>query len=192
MRSALVASLLICAACRSEPPVQKPAQEASARSDTTVAAPRDTVGSGIMADSLLDAMREDSPKLIATPRGDTLSVQGGVGFGNDTLHAYAIEIYSWNGTGFVRIKRIVTMKADGYPQWSTLVRSIVAPVDSGQSVVLECQTENKHDPYVFGTVLTGSYPWSPLHAWRFDTTTVQLRETTTTNMKCLHMLGYED
>ena len=114
-----------------------------------VSVARDTVGSGVEADSILDAMREDSPKTVATSNRDTLDLKGGVGFGNDTVHAYALQVYSWNGAGFVRIKRIVTFKSDGYPQWSTSIRTVIPPIaDSGQAVVLQCQAANKEDPFV--------------------------------------------
>jgi hypothetical protein len=138
-------------------------------------------------------MREDSPKTVATQHGDTLDLKGGVVFGNDTLHAYALEVYSWNGVGFVRIKRIVTFNADGYPKWSTSIRTVIPPIaDSGQAVVLQCQVVDEEDPFVFGSVFGGNYPWRPRHAWRFDTTSATLREIATTDVKCSHMLGYED
>jgi hypothetical protein len=118
--------------------------------DSPVSVTKDTAGSGVQADSILDAMSEDSPKTVATPHGDTLDLKGGIGFGNDTLHAYRLEVYSWNGAEFVRIKRIVSFKADGYPKWSTSIRTVIPAVaDSGQAVVLQCQLVNKEDPFVF-------------------------------------------
>ena len=194
MKHTLVLCWSFLVACRSEPPAQSPpAHSPRAQVDSPVSVTKDTAGSGVQADSILDAMREGSPKTVATRHGDTLDLKGGVGFGNDTLHAYALEVYSWNGAGFVRIKRIVTFKADGYPQWSTSIRTVIPPVtDSGQAVVLQCQVANKDDPFVFGSVFDGTYPWHPRHAWRLDTTNVALREIATTDVKCSHMLGYED
>jgi hypothetical protein len=194
MKFIFVLCLSLLAACRSEPPAQSsPAHSSQAQLDTSVSVTKDTAGSGVQADSILDAMREDSPKTVATPRGDTLDLKGGVGFGNDTLRAYALEVYSWNGAGFVRIKRIVTFKADGYPKWSTSTRTFIPAIaDSGQAVVLQCQLVNKEDPFVFGSVFDGTYPWRPRHAWRFDTTSAILREIETKHVKCSHMLGYED
>jgi hypothetical protein len=194
MKFSFVLCLYLLVACRSEPPAQSPAAQSShGQVDSAVSVTRDTAGSGVRADSILDAMREDSPKTVATPDGDTLDLKGGVGFGNDTLHRYALEVYSWNGAGLVRIKRMVTFRADGYPQWSTSIRTVIPPVaDSGQAVVLHCQLVNKEDPFVFGSVFDGTYPWRPRHAWRFDTTSATLREIATTEVKCSHMLGYED
>lgn len=194
MRFASVGCLLLLMGCRSEPPVRSPSgQSRRAQVDSSHPIPRDTAGSGVRADSLLDAIGEFDPKFVVTPHGDTLDLKAVAGFGNDTLHAYAIEVYSLNGSGFVRIKRIVTFKADGYPQYSTSVRTVLRPVaDSGQTVVLRCQVANKDDPFIFGSVLEGSYPWQPRHAWRFDATSAALREIATTDVKCLAMLGYED
>jgi hypothetical protein len=194
MKFTFVLCLSLLVACRSERPAQSPrALSSQDQVDSTVSVTKDTAGSGVQADSILDAMREDSPKTVATPHGDTLDLKGGVGFGNDTLHAYALEVYSWNGAGFVRIKRIVTFKADGYPKWSTSLRTVVPPIaDSGQAVVLQCKVVDKEDPFVFGSVLDGTYPWRPRHAWRFDTTSAMLREIAPTDMKCSRMLGYED
>jgi hypothetical protein len=194
MKSTFVLCLSLLVACRSERPAQSPRADSSqAQADSPASVAKDTAGSGVQADSILDAMREDSPKTVATPHGDTLDLKGGVGFGNDTVHAYGLEVYSWNGTGFVRIKRIVTFKADGYPKWSTSIRTVIPPIaDSGQAVVLHCQVADKEDPFVFGSVFDGAYPWRPRHAWRFDPTSATLREIATTDVKCSHMLGYED
>jgi hypothetical protein len=194
MKFTLVVWSLFLIACRSETRSQSANADSARRgSESPAPAPKDTAGSGLEVDSILDAMREGSPTVVATSRGDTVESQGGVGFGGDTAHAYALEVYRWNGARFIRIKRIVNFKADGYPRWTTSLRTLIPAVaDSGQWVVLQCQVASRDDPWVFGSVFGGPAPWQPRHAWRFDTTAAAVREISTTDVKCSHMLGYED
>lgn len=192
MKSTLLVCTFLLIACRPETR-SRAADSAQVQSETPSPVLKDTAGSGLEVDSVLDAMREGSPTTLTTYRGDTVESQGGVGFGGDTVHAYALEVYRWNGGRFLRIKRLASFKPDGSPHWTTSLRTSVAPVaDSGQWVVLQCRVANSNDPWVFGSVFGGSAPWQPRHAWRFDTTAVALHEIPTTAVTCSHMLGYED
>jgi hypothetical protein len=194
MKSVPLVLVFLGVACRSETSSQSASAE-STRSEVQVSAPtvKDTIGSGMLVDSILDAMREGSPSTVPTLRGDTLESQGGVGFGGDTVHRYALEVYRWDGSRFLRIKRLASFKPDGSAQWTTALRTLVPPVaDSGQWVVLQCEVDSTPDPWVFGSVFGGNAPWQPRHAWRFDTTAAALREIQTKDVKCSHMLGFED
>ena len=199
MRFHLLLLLTIVLGCRSERSSQTEyTQTKHTDSQSVVVQARDTVGSGAAADALLDSLgrrspdSEGSPFDIATTTGDTLGVKGGEGLGNDTLHPYVMELYSWNGLSFVRIKRAADFRADGYPRWSTLARTVIPPVDSGQSVLLNCRVDKKDDPFVFGTALIAISRSSIAHAWRFDTTSVKLQEIVAANVKCSHLLGSGD
>ena len=192
MKIAFLVCLFLFAACRSDSRSQSTVSESTrAQEQTASLVIKDTAGAGAVSDSILDAMTEGSPSTVTTSRGDTLESQGGVGFGVNG--AYALEVYRWNGARFVRIKRAAGHTADGYSEWTTSLRTLLSPVaDSGQWVVLQCQVASRDDPWVFGSVFGGPAPWQPRHAWRFDTTAGALREIPTSDVKCAHLLGYED
>ena len=196
MRSLAIVCLVIFIGCKSERPGER-AQTLglNADSERAVAHPYDPVASGFTADSILDSLSrgsvdadDGSPFDIVTRRGDTLGVKGGWGLGS----AVILELYAWNGTSLVRIKRSVSRGADGYPQWSTVLRTAIPAVDSGQSVLVKCQVNNTDDPYVFGTMLTAAHPSSLAHAWRFDTASMKLGEIASASVKCLQELGRGD
>jgi hypothetical protein len=195
MRFLALGCLVICIGCSSEPHAQSAQTQAvEADSGGAVVSAHDTIGSGFTADSILDSLSrrtpddEGSPFDVVTRRGDTLGVKGGWGLGSAAI----VELYSWNGTSFIRIKRSTSRAPDGYPQWSTLMRRPIPPVDSGQSVLVKCQVNNMDDPYVFGTMLTAAHPSALAHAWRFDSTSMKLSEIESRSVKCLQELGLGD
>jgi hypothetical protein len=185
---------LLIVSCGSEHREQTTQTESlNADSERADAHPRDTVGAGFTADSILDSLsrrkpdEEGGPFDIVTSRGDTLGVKGGWG-----LEGAIFDLYTWNGTSFLRIRRSISRRADGYSEWTTVLRKPMPPVDSGQSVMVRCQVKDTDDPQVFGTVLTAAHPSSLAHAWRFDTTSMTLSEISAASVKCSQELGRGD
>ncbi len=176
-------------ACRSEQPTQRiPPVTQSVK-----VAARDTTGFGAEADSVLDTAKEDSPELMFTSRGDTLSDFDAVIIAAGTSGTYALEVYSLNGVRYARIKRDVGRTADGYPIWSTRARSTFPFTDSTQGVVRGCRVGDHEDPFVFGiAAIYADVPdWHPTRTWKFDRNNETLRKVPPTGTICSRMLREE-
>ncbi len=179
---------LFCA-CRSEQPAQRivpPTQSAKAMA-------RDTAGLAAEADSVLDTAREDSPGVMFTSRGDTLSGFDGVIVAADSSGTYALEVYSLNGVRYARIKRAVGRTPDGYPVWSTRARSLFPLTTATQSVVRGCRIGGNEDPFIFGVApIHADVPdWHPTRMWKFDRNSETISEVSPAGTICSRMLREE-
>ena len=135
---------------------------------------------------MLDRRTEDSPEVMFTSRGDTLSNLDAVIVVADSSGTYALEVYSLNSVPYLRVKRDIGRTDDGRPIWSTRARSLFAPIDSTQAAVRGCRIGEHEDPFILGIapIYKDVPDWRPTRTWRFDRGTEALREITPAGTIC--------